>query len=62
MNCPNCGTENPEEAKFCCSCGAPLPAKKKNKKPLIITLCVILAVLVAGGVLAALNYRAVSNY
>jgi class 3 adenylate cyclase/tetratricopeptide (TPR) repeat protein len=25
MNCPSCGTENPERAKFCMSCGAPLP-------------------------------------
>jgi class 3 adenylate cyclase/tetratricopeptide (TPR) repeat protein len=26
MNCSNCGTENPERAKFCMSCGAALPA------------------------------------
>ena len=22
--CGQCGTENPEQAKFCCECGAPL--------------------------------------
>ena len=24
MNCPNCGAENPERAKFCMSCGSAL--------------------------------------
>ena len=24
MNCPNCQTDNPAEAKFCMSCGTPL--------------------------------------
>ncbi len=27
MNCPSCGTANPENAKFCMSCGAGLAAK-----------------------------------
>ena len=26
MFCPNCGHENEEDARFCRSCGAPLPA------------------------------------
>ncbi len=26
MFCPKCGTENPEEAKFCSKCGAGLGA------------------------------------
>ncbi len=26
MTCPDCGTENPERARFCMSCGAGLPA------------------------------------
>ncbi|HEU0026606.1 MAG TPA: adenylate/guanylate cyclase domain-containing protein [Ktedonobacterales bacterium] len=25
MNCPNCGAENPPSARFCVSCGQPLP-------------------------------------
>ena len=24
--CPNCGTENPDKARFCMSCGSALPA------------------------------------
>lgn len=27
MNCPNCSTINPENARFCISCGRPLPRK-----------------------------------
>lgn len=28
MFCPKCGTENPDEAKFCGSCGATMAVKK----------------------------------
>ena len=26
MNCPSCGTENPDRARFCMSCGSGLPS------------------------------------
>lgn len=30
MFCPHCGTKNLEDAKFCASCGKPLPARNSN--------------------------------
>jgi hypothetical protein len=27
LNCPTCGYESPENARFCRQCGAPLPAE-----------------------------------
>ncbi len=33
IECPRCGAENPEHARFCLSCGAPLaPAEKRRKE------------------------------
>jgi len=29
--CPNCGSENPKEGRFCGNCGSPRPAVKENK-------------------------------
>jgi len=33
MFCPKCGTENPDEAKFCGSCGANMSVKQANVDP-----------------------------
>jgi class 3 adenylate cyclase/tetratricopeptide (TPR) repeat protein len=30
--CPNCGTENPDEARFCMSCAAPLSAPEPHRE------------------------------
>jgi class 3 adenylate cyclase/tetratricopeptide (TPR) repeat protein len=30
MNCPNCATENPQEARFCFNCGTPLAVECSN--------------------------------
>jgi len=32
MNCPNCGTYNPEERDVCWRCDKPLPKRKTQKK------------------------------
>ena len=57
MNCPKCGTENDNDAKFCRSCGETLKSEPqdKNKKIIIIGLIALViiltgAVLYAGGV------------
>lgn len=34
MNCPNCGTTLPNDAKHCSSCGAPLPPPPTYVKPI----------------------------
>lgn len=33
MFCPYCGTKNPDEAAFCCSCGAKLPGAAPKPAP-----------------------------
>ena len=30
MNCPNCQTDNPDQAKFCFNCGTPLALTCSN--------------------------------
>ena len=35
MFCPKCGSENPDEAKFCGSCGANMSVEQKNVPPKI---------------------------
>ncbi len=68
MKCPNCGTENPDDAKFCQKCSTalapgaqapmpmmgPPPVKKKSNTMLIVivVIVVILAVVIAGTILA----------
>jgi hypothetical protein len=60
MNCKICGAALPENAKFCGKCGAkfgavpapiepkPMPAQPRSKKPLIIAVAVILALITIG--------------
>ena len=54
MTCKNCGANLDSNAKFCISCGTPVPPpekKKKKKAPIIIAIAVVLVLaLVAGGV------------
>ena len=33
MFCPECGTLNPDDSKFCGGCGNPLARTRKRKKP-----------------------------
>jgi predicted ATPase/class 3 adenylate cyclase len=39
--CPRCGAENPERARFCLECGAPLraPAKREARKLVTVLFC-----------------------
>ena len=57
MTCKNCGENLDSNAKFCISCGTPVPPpekKKKKKAPIIIAIAVVLVLaLVAGGVFIA---------
>ncbi len=46
MKCPSCGKEIAEDCKFCVYCGAQV---KKNSKPLLITLFVVIGLLALGG-------------
>jgi len=71
MKCPNCGTENPDDAKFCLRCSTPLapgaqapmgpmmgapPVQKKNNTMLIvIVVIVVVLAVVIAGTLLALN-------
>lgn len=60
MNCKICGAALPENAKFCGKCGAkfgavpapiepkPMPVQPRSKKPLIIAVAVILALITIG--------------
>ena len=38
MNCPNCGTWNPEDKRVCwrCQTELPRPVEKKKKQPLLL--------------------------
>src|SRR5437870_10947951 len=39
MVCPNCNTENPQEARFCLACGRPLsPADQPRDERRIVTI------------------------
>ena len=55
MNCPKCGNENENEAKFCKHCGTPLNSVSKattkttdKNKMIIIALIAVVAILVVG--------------
>src|SRR5438477_3713958 len=42
MICPQCGTENPEGARFCNACGAPLAAsapQRETRKTVTVVFC-----------------------
>ena len=45
MKCPNCKKEIANDSKFCEHCGAQI---KKNMKPLLITICVIIVLTILG--------------
>lgn len=59
MFCKNCGNPISENQMFCGVCGAPIAAnnpnlsvatiQKKSKKGLVMTLCIVLSLLIAGG-------------
>ena len=71
MRCPNCGSESPDNVKFCQRCGAPLggqqmagppyaqagapPKKKSMLVPIIVIVVVAIVVLAIVGVILALN-------
>lgn len=70
MNCPDCGTENKDDAKFCKKCGASLDSiktnvinnknnvqteKKSSKNILIIAVAVIICVAIVAGAFVMLN-------
>ena len=71
MRCPNCGSESPDDVKFCQRCGAPLggqqmagpayaapgapPKKKSMLVPIIIIVVVVIVVLAVVGTILALN-------
>ncbi len=70
MRCPNCGTENPEDAKFCQKCSTPLvpgaqapmgpmmappPQKKSNTMLIVVIVIVVVVALIVAGTLLALN-------
>lgn len=46
MKCSNCGKEIAEDSKFCEHCGTQV---KKNSKPLLITLFVVIGLVALGG-------------
>ena len=46
MKCPSCGKEIAEDSKFCEYCGVQV---KKNSKPLLITLFVVIGLVALGG-------------
>ena len=50
MDCPNCGTWNPDDKKVCWRCQTPLPQpeseKKKRKTPTIMGMSIWLFLLI----------------
>lgn len=38
MNCPNCGTWNPDDKNYCwrCQTEMPRPVEKKRKQPVVV--------------------------
>ncbi|MFC1651785.1 zinc-ribbon domain-containing protein [Patescibacteria group bacterium] len=74
MLCKKCGSKNPEESKFCQSCGAKLekvqPAditkkpkgkKSKRKKIIIISVIVALVVLIGGSIGGCALYQSIAG-
>ena len=57
MFCKQCGTELPDDARFCRSCGAPqeLPKKKKKKLWPVVLICVLVVAVLAAGIIALLT-------
>ena len=59
MNCPKCGNENENEAKFCKHCGTPLNSvsnattKTTDKNKMIIIALIAVVAILAVGVLFA---------
>ena len=42
LACPNCGTENPDEARFCMACAVPLPpaeTPREVRKTVTVVFC-----------------------
>ena len=70
MRCPKCGTDNPQDARFCNLCATPLyispvgvpphataptEPEKKSNLPLILVVVVVVCVIVAG-IIWAISY------
>ena len=58
-NCPNCGNQKADNRQFCAHCGTGLgaapsgttPSKKAKKKNTLLTALLVLAIIVAGGIM-----------
>jgi len=61
MICKKCGTENPEENKFCSKCGKKLKSKNKmdskNKKVIIIVSIILVLALIVTSILLFINNK-----
>lgn len=57
VKCPECGKEISEGAKMCINCGYPLQNKKRKLSIKNIVILVVVALLILGSTLFALNYK-----
>ena len=54
MFCPDCGTENVDDANFCENCGKRF---KKSKLPFIIAGIIIIGIIIVGLLYICIQYR-----
>ena len=67
MRCRRCGTNNPDRADFCYSCGAALEKRKKDNNGnqillIILIIVIIIAIFSIGFAVKFINEKNMSNY